>query len=536
MHPVEFCRFVLQKIREHENLPTLPRLRFRRLGWVGKALCVLVPFWVFLVWDWYAPLQVSTRYSQVVLAQDSTILHAYLTPDQKWRLKTELNEISPALRKMLLHKEDKYFYYHTGINPIALVRAMLSNVWYWRRESGASTITMQVARMLEPKRRTYTSKFWEVMRALQLEWHYSKDEILQLYLNLVPYGGNIEGVKSASMLYFGKLPLQLSLAEVVTLTIIPNRPNSLTLGKHNDLIAKERNRWLTRLLKAGVFPETYLQNALREELNAVRLSPPELAPQFCHRVSKQYAQKSTLLTTLNAEKQAKAENLVQSYMQRLKHLGITNSAVLIINNETKGVEAYVGSANFEDSFNDGQVDGIQAVRSPGSTLKPFVYGLAIDRGIITPKTMMADVPSSFNGFEPENFFKRFLGNVTAEQALIQSLNIPAVELIEKVGVQTVIQRLEQANFKQIYKDRRKLGLSLILGGCGVTLEEMTMLFSAVATGGKFGKANFLVEGWKGGRVEGWKGGKVEGWKGKEENANLSTLQPLNPSTPYPSTP
>jgi len=484
--------YIAQQIYAHEPLPALPRIRLKSIGLLGWCWVMLVPIWSFLLLDWYMPLQHKTRYSQVVLAQDSAILHAYLTPDQKWRLKTELHEISPTLRKTLLQKEDKYFYYHGGINPVAFLRATVSNIWYWRRESGASTITMQVARLLEPKQRTYAGKVREIFHALQLEWHYSKDEILQLYLNLVPYGGNIEGVKSASMLYFGKMPLQLSLAEVVTLTIIPNRPNSLTLGKDNDLIHKERNRWLKRLLKAGVFPEKYLQNAMQEALDAKRLTPPELAPQFCHRVASQFATQSNLHTTLNSEKQAKAEQFVQVYMQRLKHLGINNAAVLIINNATKAVEGYVASSDFDDKFNSGQVDGIRAVRSPGSTLKPIVYGLAIDRGFITPKTIMADVPSSFNGFEPENFFKRFLGNVTAEQALIQSLNIPAVELIEMVGVPYTIQKLEQAHFKQIRKDRKKLGLSMILGGCGVTLEEMTMLFSALTTAGKFSPAQFLT--------------------------------------------
>ncbi len=488
-----FLSYIAEQAYLHERLPTLkrPRLQLKLPSAMGWCLSVLVPIWMFLLLDWYAPLRLSTAYSQVVLAQDSTILHAYLTPDQKWRLKTELSEISPSLRKMLLQKEDKYFYYHAGINPIAFLRAAASNIWYGRRESGASTITMQVARLLEPKRRTYVGKLWEILRAFQLEWHYSKDEILQLYLNFVPYGGNIEGVKSASMLYFGKMPLQLSLAEVVTLTIIPNRPNSLTLGKDNEVIFKERNRWLQRLLKAGVFPAQYLQNAMREALHTTRLPAPELAPQFCHRVIRQYPTKSTLHTTLNSEKQAKAENLVQAYMQRLKHLGISNAAVLIVNNETKAVEAYVASADFDDKFHSGQVDGIQAVRSPGSTLKPLVYGLAIDRGIITPKIMMADVPSSFSGFEPENFFKRFLGNVTAEQALIQSLNIPAVALMEQVGTASFIRKLEQAQFKQIHKDRKKLGLSMILGGCGVSLEELTMLFSAVASKGKFAPAQFL---------------------------------------------
>jgi penicillin-binding protein 1C len=451
----------------------------------------LSPFLLFFALDGLFPIRPKLDYSPIILAQDSTVLHTYLTQDQKWRLKIELNEIIPELRKTLIYKEDKYFYYHPGINLVAMGRAFFRNLIYFKKTSGASTITMQVARLLEPKRRTYINKFWEVLRALQLEWHYSKDEILQIYVNHLPYGSNIEGIKSAALFYFNRMPHQLSLAQIVTLTIIPNRPTSLVIGKNNQLIKQERNKWLKRLLNSQLFLPQNLQNALNEELRATRLPAPAYAPHFCHRIKKKYPQANTIYTTLNWQQQEKVQQLTLNFIRRLEVFNIHNASVLVLNNRTGKVEVYVGSADFNDKFNSGEVDGIQGVRSPGSTLKPLVYALGIDQGIISPKTILADVPSSFSGFAPENFYKKFSGKVSVEQALVQSLNIPAVKILETIGIRTFINKLKLADFEQISKDEKKLGLSLILGGCGVTLEEMVNLFGAFAQEGNFRSGIFL---------------------------------------------
>ena len=201
------------------------------------------------------PVPVHRDYSTIIEAEDGTVLSSFLTNDDKWRMYTKLDEITPTVQKAFIHKEDRWFYWHFGINPIAVVRAFYNNTLQHRRTSGASTITMQVARMLEPKQRTVFSKLIEMFRAVQLELNFSKKEILQLYLNLVPYGGNIEGVKSAAFIYFGKSPAQLSLAEVTTLTIIPNRPTTLALGKKNAYIQQERNRWLQTFRRNKIFKE-----------------------------------------------------------------------------------------------------------------------------------------------------------------------------------------------------------------------------------------------------------------------------------------
>lgn len=444
----------------------------------------LVAFGLFLLLNYLLPLRDDIAYSTIVLDSKGEVIHAFLTPDDKWRMKTELQEISPVLRQTLLYKEDKYFYRHPGINPFAIARAAVMNTLKLKRTSGASTITMQVARMLQPKRRSYLNKLAEMFRALQLEWKYSKDEILQLYFNLVPYGGNIEGVKSASILYFGKNADHLSLAEVTALSIIPNRPSSLGLGNNNDKIVTERNKWLKRFEEGGLFSKKEIADALEEPLNAQRQEAPKQAPHLALKL-KNDLQQDIIRTHLRMQTQLKTEKLVKDYVQNLKSLGIHNAAVVVLDNKTNEVVAYIGSADFADATDGGQVNGAAAIRQPGSALKPLVYGLCFDHGLLTPKTMMTDVPVNINGFQPENFDSRFNGLVSVEFALENSLNIPAVKALNLLGTEAMVQKMIDAKFKQINRDKKKLGLSMVLGGCGVTLEEMTALYSAFANDGLY---------------------------------------------------
>ncbi len=422
------------------------------------------------------PPPLNVPYSTIVTAADSTTLHAFLSRDDKWRMYATLDEITPTLRQTILHKEDRWFRWHPGINPVAMARALGRNLLSGKRTSGASTITMQVVRLLEPRPRTYGSKVIEVLRAFQLEWRLSKDEILQLYLNLVPYGGNIEGIKSASLLFFGKPPQLLSLAEIATLAIIPNRPSSLRLGENNAAVVTARNVWLQRFLASGTFPKQAIDNALLEPLNARRRAAPELAPHLSLRLQHEYPNEPIIVSTLKPGVQAAAERLVRQYVDRIRAQNIHNAAVLVINNQTGGVEAYVGSAAFGDASDGGQVDGVRAVRSPGSALKPLLYALAFDQGLITPKAKINDVPTNFGGYEPDNYDRQFNGPVTAEFALANSLNIPAVKLLRDVSTPVFVAKLREAGFKTVQKQANDLGLSMILGGCGVTLEELTRAY------------------------------------------------------------
>jgi penicillin-binding protein 1C len=482
-------KFIYLKFRQLE----LKRRWFSLHKWVRIVIIGTFAYlFTFILIDKIFPLPDKIDYSTIIVSSDSTVVHAFLSHDDKWRMKTELDEITPLLRKAIIYKEDKYFYHHHGVNFIAIIRALFNNTISGRRTSGASTITMQVARLIEPKDRTYLNKFVEIFRAVQLEYHHSKDEILQLYLNLVPFGSNIEGVKAASVLYYEKPPNHLSLAELTALSIIPNRPNSLVLGKDNDYIIRQRNKWLRRFDHAKLFPKQDIEDALNEPLTAYRHESPKLAPQYAYRLKVSYPNMPIIRTHLSYKNQMKVQNLAKNYINRLYNRNIKNAAVLVIDNKTNSVICYIGSSDFFNDDDAGQVDGIQAIRSPGSTLKPFLYGMAFDAGIITPKMKITDVPVSYGGYEPQNYDQQYHGSVTAEFALINSLNIPAVKLLQQIKTENFIKSLKKLGFDQIKKDEKKLGLSLVLGGCGVSLEQLTKMFHSFANHGIYTELNWLA--------------------------------------------
>jgi penicillin-binding protein 1C len=454
---------------------------FKRL-----AIGIAGLFFLFLLLNWIFPLHDTIEYSTIVTDNKGEVINAYLTKDQKWRMKTELDEISPLLRKTIIAKEDKYFYSHPGVNPFAVARAVFKNILRMKRTSGASTITMQVARALEPRKRNIFSKMIEMFRAFQLEWSYSKEDILQMYLNLVPYGGNIEGVKSASQLYFKKNPDHLSLAEITALSIIPNKPSSLVMGKNNDRIIEERNRWLRKFAADKVFTEKEIEDALAEPLTATRGTVPHYIPHLAYKLKRWGGTSSGVIhTNIDLNTQLKTEKLVEDYVRAQRLRNIKNAAIVIIDNRTHKIITYVGSSGFKDTVDGGQVNGASAVRQPGSTLKPLLYALCFDEGLLTPKTTLADVAVNYQGYAPENYDEKFNGYVSVEYALEHSLNIPAVKSLRLLGHEKLIQKLIECNFKQIQKDQKKLGLSMILGGCGTTLEELTGLFSSFANNGKY---------------------------------------------------
>jgi penicillin-binding protein 1C len=492
--------------------------------YIKTVWVVFVMLLLFVVFDLLFPLPKQKEFSKEIHAKDGTLLTAYLTSDDKWRLRTELQEVSPDLINAVIKKEDSWFYWHFGINPVSVVRALFKNIFSGEIESGASTITMQVTRMLEPKRRTYLNKFIEMFRAVQLEIKYSKSEILELYLRLLPFGGNIEGVKSASYIYFNRPPGKLSLAQSITLAVIPNDPNTLRLDRttklnvipanlpkqesqeseneqylsdpgqagmanHNPIVVK-RNCWIEKFKQAGIFSSSDLKDALDEPIENNRYAIPILAPHFCYFVKDNF-NGDILNTTLDLSIQQAAENILLRNVRKVFYKGITNGAVLVINNKNSSVVAYCGSADFYDEGSFGQVNGITAIRSPGSTLKAALYAYAFDEGNLTPQMKIADIPTDFHGYQPENYDLKFYGNVSAEFALVNSLNIPAVKLLESTGLNSFINFLGESGFNQIQKQKSKLGLSLILGGCGTTLQELTRLFSSFARKGKLYPLNFL---------------------------------------------
>lgn len=482
MSPYRLKRFQ-QKVTKQKVLLLVKRL----------VIATGCSFLLFLLLNFLFPLHDSIEYSTTISDANNEVVNAFLTKDQKWRMKTELEEISPLLRKTIIAKEDKWFYYHPGVNLLAVGRAAVMNLLRLKRTSGASTITMQVARALEPRKRNLLSKLMETFRAFQLEWKYSKDEILQMYLNLVPYGGNIEGVKSASLLYFKKNPDHLSLAEITALCIIPNRPSSLVIGKVNDRIITERNRWLQKFSKEGIFTPKEIEDALAEPLTARRTTVPHFLPHLAYKLKSASAE-SNIKTNIVLNTQLKIEKLTEDYIRALKLKNIRNAAVIVLDNKTHKIISYLGSASFTDTTDGGQVNGAAGIRQPGSTLKPLLYGLCIDDGLLTPKTVISDVPVNYSGYAPENYDKKFNGFVTMEYALEHSLNIPSVKSLQQLGEGKMISKLIACDFKQLQKDQKKLGLSLILGGCGATLEQLTGLFSAFANEGVYTSPQFLQNG------------------------------------------
>lgn len=457
-------------------------LKFAGVITLGSVVLLTITFFIT---NLLFPFKPVLKYSQIISDDKGVIVHGFLNQDDKWRMKVQLDELSPYLLKAFLNKEDKYFYQHPGINPLAICRALVNNIKKQKKTSGASTITMQVARMLEPKKRTYFNKLIEMYRALQLETSFSKKEIFEMYLSLVPYGSNIEGVKAASYFYYGKSPKQVSLSETTILTIVPNRPNTLALAKSNQYLLQERNRWLRYFKEEHVFSKAQIEDALKEPIGIEYYPVDKIAPHLAIRLHKEYSDQVEIKTYIDAQCQRKVAKILKNYSQRLTSVGIHNGAILVINNQDATVKAYVGSQEFTDQLHGGQVDGIPAIRSPGSTLKPLLYAYAFDQGLITPKTVVNDVPYEIEGYQPENFDKKYNGPISIEKALAYSLNIPAVKVLDQLGVNSFIEFLKRLDYNQIRKDEQKLGHSVILGGCGSSLQELTTSFCAIANEGKY---------------------------------------------------
>lgn len=440
---------------------------------------------IVLFTDWLCPFSPLVPTSTMVTDRDGRPLTVFLARDEKWRLPVRRADVSPRLIEAFLDKEDRYFRWHPGVNPFAILRAGWKNITSGRTTSGASTITMQVARLLEPRPRTLLSKVIEAWHAFQLELHYSKDEILELYLTLIPYGGNIEGVASASVFYFDREPSRLTSAETALLMVVPNRPTSLRLGENNDRLRIARNVWLREWGKRGFISYDEMETALREPVNIRRIPTPRSAWHLSVRLRSAWPSENFIKSTIDRVRQERVESLTLQHVRRLRALSINNAAVIVIDNRTSEVISYVGSQDPQDLDYQGQVDGVKAVRSPGSTLKPFLYGLALDKGILTRRTAIEDVPVNYDGYSPTNFDERYDGLVTMSDALARSLNVPAVSTLAKVGIPTFLELLRKGRLSTIQRDQKLLGLSVVLGGCGTRLDELTAMYASLARGGQF---------------------------------------------------
>jgi penicillin-binding protein 1C len=428
------------------------------------------------------PTGAHLEVSKTVLDREGKLLRAYATKEGRWRLPAKVEDVDPRFLKMLFAYEDKRFYEHAGVDPLALLRAAGQLVESREIVSGGSTLTMQVARLLEPRReRSVSAKVHQVVRALELDWLLTKQQVLSLYLTLAPYGGNLEGVRAASLAYFGKEPKRLTLGEAALLVALPQSPELRRPDRHAEAARMARDRVLDRAAKAGVVPHDEIARARAEPVPHARKPMPLFAPHSADAVVAAAPDSDVHRLTIDLNLQKRLEELAR---ERAQVLGPEMSvAILAVDNETGEVRARVASADYFDMRRAGQVDMTRALRSPGSTLKPFIYGLAFEDGFLHPETLIDDRPVRYGSYAPENFDMTFQGMVTIRKALQLSLNVPAVAVLERLGPSRLSARLTQAGARLVLPVTEAPGLAMGLGGVGVTLEDLTMLYRGIAAGG-----------------------------------------------------
>jgi penicillin-binding protein 1C len=434
------------------------------------------------------PLGENLSYSPLVLDRDGRLLRPFTTEEGYWRLPARPEDVDRRFLAMLIAYEDKRFYSHYGVDPVAMLRAAWQFVWHGRIVSGGSTITMQVARLLEPRpERTLGAKFAEMIRAVQLESRLSKDEILSLYLALAPYGGNLEGTRAAALAYFGKEPRHLSAAEAALLVALPQAPETRRPDRFPKRALAARDRVLRLLMGKGLINEDQVLAAEAEPAPDGRQLFPLHAAHLAERLVKQdrVAKKRVNIvetTTLSRPLQEQLETLARERAVALG--GKISVAIIALDNATGEVRAHVGGVGYFDKGRAGQIDLALALRSPGSTLKPFIYGLAFEDGLAHPETLVDDRPMRFGIYRPENFDEAFQGTVTMRRALQQSLNMPAVLLLNALGPNRLIARMTNAGAAPKLPADAAPGLAVGLGGAGVKLTDLATLYLALAREGE----------------------------------------------------
>lgn len=477
--------------------------RWRRRGiFAASALSALAAL-LFALDRLYPLPPIDSGGAAVVVAADGTPLRNYPSRDGIWRYPVQPGQVSPRYLETLLTYEDRWFYWHPGVNPVALARAG----WQWatnrRIVSGGSTLTMQVARLIDPQlagkpSRTMSAKLRQAWRAVQLEMHYSKDEILSLYLTHAPMGGIVEGVEMGSRLWLGKPARDLGPAEAAMLTALPQAPSRLRPDRHPEAAQAARDKVLDRMAELGRWTPAEVADAKIETVIAPPLRARWLAPLAAQRLlleaggPRRAGGRPPLVTsTLDADMQASVEQMLLDRVDNLPPK--VSMAVLVMDNDSLEVKAYAGSADFSDNSRYSHVDMVRGVRSPGSTLKPFLYAQALDEGLIHSESLLMDAPMSFGGYAPGNFQAAFAGPVSVAQALQRSLNVPAVDLLDRVGPVSFASVMLAGGVKLRMPAGAEPNLSLILGGGGTTLEELVGAYRALARGGVSGRPRLTAE-------------------------------------------
>ena len=463
---------------------------WRRISMVMLS-CVLVASAMFMVLDKLYPMpKLDADFARVVVDKDGMPLRAFANEQGIWRYEITYQDVSKNYLEALFTYEDRWFDYHPGVNPVSLVRAFWQNIFNGEVVSGGSTLTMQVARLLVPNQRTLKGKLKQMFRALQLEWHHSKEDILNAYLNYAPFGGTIEGVQAASFTYFGKSASLLSDAEAALLAVLPQAPSRNRPDRYPEHAKAMRDKVLHRMHAQGIWSTLRVEDALLEPVWTQAHRQPQLAPLLSRRLAQAYSEQRVIRSTIDTRLQQGIADLVQQRSETLP--AGTSAAVLVMENHSLAVRAYVGSVDFNNAQRFGHVDMITAMRSPGSTLKPFLYGMAMDDGLIHSQSLLVDAPSDFGDYRPQNFDETYRGPVSVSEALQASLNVPAIQVLAQLGEHRFMSGLKNAGM--IFKLPRgaKANLALGLGGVGTTLESLVSLYSALANEGYAGKPRLLT--------------------------------------------
>lgn len=429
------------------------------------------------------PLGNNLEFSRVVLDRNGHLLRAYATKEGRWRLPAKTSDVDPHFFNVLFAYEDNRFPTHHGVDPLALVRAAFQLLSSGHIRSGGSTLTMQVARLLEPRdRRSFTAKFRQIVRAIEIERVLSKDQILTLYLELAPYGGNIEGIRAASLAYFGKEPRALTLGQAALLVALPQAPELRRPDRFARAARAARNRVLDRYAAVDGIPADEIASAKNERVPTARRPMPLLAAHAADRAVAETPNAQAMRLTIDGDLQKSLEDLARERARALRQSvnpGIS-LAIMVVDNATGEVLAHVGSPAYFDLRRAGEVDMARALRSPGSTLKPFIYGMGFEDGFIHPQTLIDDRPRRYGNYEPRNFNYGFAGTVTVREALQQSLNMPAVAILDRVSPSRLTARLEQAGARLSLPKDQAPGLAIGLGGVGIRLSDLVMMYSGIA--------------------------------------------------------
>ncbi len=479
----------------------------RRWRFLARAAALLLAGAVIggLAAAWLVPLpsHLADGGSTVIEFRDGTAAFVFLSPDEKWRIPATLEEIDPAYLRALVALEDQRFLQHHGVDPSAIVRAAFQNLSAGRVVSGASTLSMQLARILEPHPRSLRYKVIEALRAMQLELRLSKRQILGAYLTFVPYGRNLEGIEAASLAYFGHRPTNLSPAEIATLLAVPQDPNDrFPTPGHLPRLRAARDQIARRLLDAEALPRGRSKLASPQQLFAevTALPPPSemqpfprLAPHAAAWLRTQLKDRTRLRTTLDQGTQRIAERAMRSSRADAERRGAHNGALVVLDSATAEVRALVGNFDFFDPAHGGQIAGFAEARSPGSALKPFLYAMAIDRGLALPEFLVPDIPMRFGGYQPKNFDGTFSGLVRLEDALSQSLNLPFVELLSRFGSENFVGTLRSLGLTSLSSEPGHYGLSAIVGGIELTPLELSGLYAALARQGHYRPVRYLMD-------------------------------------------